>query len=409
MSKAIKIQLIERGAAQVVAIQDWLSAGCELEARELVKKGVVKLTASGDHILVEPKTLVGSFFSSRLTVDVKPKFEYLSGTLLTMLKEWRKYVHHKQDDKDGAFRQDATAWRTFEVLLTNFLREGLPWAYTSVIHDTSAPRGRILFQDTVTKLHSRGVAHRVFSRAQIREYVADIAPSLAAVCRKLEMIEPSTTEFIRRVRRLINSIGECNKIFSEVAASDKLKSLLNWEGRPALREIAYFGSELLGGKDEFRVSETIGSGVAEFVDMEKLWEHAIQMLIAMKLQPYIVEVVMHPLRGSITRLFNDGGPKLDPDIIVQREKKMLAIVDAKYSSASSPSADDVYQMTCYCTRLQAKVGLIAYVSDTDVSRVSRIGTLENGAPIFACYISLNAFNPSNAFMANVVSIVANAI
>jgi len=409
MSNTVKIQLKERGAAQVVAIQDWLSAECELDAKKLVKYGVLKITTSGDHILVEPKTLVGTYFSSKLIVEVKPKIEYISGALLTMLGQWRKYVPSRPEDKDGTSKQDVSAWRTFEILLTNFRREGLPWIYTSVIHDTSAPRGRILFQDTVTKLHSRGIAHRVISKTQVREYVADIAPSLSTVCRKLERIEPSTKELSRRVRTLINSIGEDDKILSEVEASERLSALLNFESRPALKEIAFFGSELLGGKDEYRVSETIGSGVAEFVDMEKLWEHAVQMLIEMKLQSSHISVIMHPLRGSTTRLFDDGGPKLDPDIIVQEKKKILAIIDAKYSSASSPSANDVYQMTCYCARLEAKVGLIAYVSNSDISRISKIGTLENGMPIFACYLSLDAFSSNNAFLADVISIITDAI
>jgi 5-methylcytosine-specific restriction endonuclease McrBC regulatory subunit McrC len=128
--------------------------------------------------------------------------------------------------------------------------------------------------------------------------------------------------------------------------------------------------------------------------MEKLWEHAIQMLLQRQIAKDDDVVALHPMRQSAIQLFHDGGPKLDPDIIIYRGGTPFSVVDAKYSLASSPSADDVYQLTCYVSRFQADNGLLAYVAEDNQTILQPIGTLESGARLFACFISLDAFSKS---------------
>lgn len=409
MSRAITIHLIERGSAHVVAMQDWFSADCERDARELVKLGVIKISISQNHVLIEPKTLIGSFISKGLKLYIASKIDGVSNFVISNIKNWRKFIDQENPGEKGSSLGEASSWRSFEILLKKLHNEGLPWEYNSATEETSTPRGRILFKDTITKLHSRGISHRVFSRKQVREYLFDLALCLDAVRRKLDIVDPVGREEKYCVQRLIDMISERENIISEVDAFIRLEPFLNIYGRPALGRIAYFGRKILEGKEEYRISERVGSGIAEFVDMEKLWEHAVHMLVQMSVSNSGLNAVMHPLRSSNTHLFNNGGPKLDPDIIVFDHCNTIAIVDAKYSLTSTPSASDVYQITSYCTRLKANMGLLAYVSDNGTSRISKIGCLDNGVPLFACFLSLDAFDAGDMFfesaLANVIAAV----
>jgi 5-methylcytosine-specific restriction endonuclease McrBC regulatory subunit McrC len=181
-----------------------------------------------------------------------------------------------------------------------------------------------------------------------------------------------------------------------------MDDLEGFENRPALARIIKFCREILGNIQPFRTSERFGTGVAEFIDMERLWEHAIQLLLQIRPTRANEVVAMHPLRGRKIQLFFDGGPNLDPDIIIFRDDDTFAVVDAKYSSANSPSADDIYQLTCYVSRLNTKIGILAYVAIGEHSGIQHIGTLENGASLYACFVSLDAFDNRGVFLDNIL-------
>ena len=101
------------------------------------------------------------------------------------------------------------------------------------------------------------------------------------------------------------------------------------------------------------------------------------------------EPILHGLRSSGISLFEDGGPRIDPDIIVQNAASITAVFDAKYKSldpGSSGTAADLYQLTSYVRRLSAKLGALVYFSDGPAT-VSVSGTTPEGAPILVISIS----------------------
>jgi hypothetical protein len=107
----------------------------------------------------------------------------------------------------------------------------------------------------------------------------------------------------------------------------------------------------------------VPGGDCRFSDTDRLWETAV--FEAMKttigrIARYSVE--FHPLRKGGTRLFVDGGPEIDPDIVVFASGRPVLVVDAKYSLSTGADAADVYQITCYTQRLGAAVGLLVYLS-----------------------------------------------
>lgn len=387
------IHLRERGSPQIISREDWVTSGCISDATELSRLGVVKITQSGSYLLIEPKTLVGIFDSPRLKLEVTAKSPTLSAELLKRIEGWRKKT--RQDDifEIGTASQIESVWKAFETLLSNLHREGLPWSYSRKTQTTSTPRGKILFRETMSRLISRGINHQVVSSSQTRNYYDNFAPALDAVRRRMMTMEAGTPPSIRsKVLRLISLAGDLSIPIPETQANEEFEELIHLEGHPALFSLCLFCMQILDGNEYYRISRKIGSGIAEFVDLEKLWESAVQMLLEQHRSCEDVQVRLHPLRRGGLTLFDDGGPEIDPDIVTYHGHRQHSVVDAKYSIATTPSADDVYQVSSYMSRLNCRIGILAYVSENNKTKVQKIGTLTNGGELFACYFGLDAFH-----------------
>lgn len=394
MQTKLCISLRERGTPQIVTFADWERSNSAIVANELARMGVVKVQNAGQFIVVEPKTLVGVFNSPQLRLEVCAKSPQLVNSLLPQLDGWRKFLNVQDSKIEGTNTGIEGIWNTFETLLTRVHQEGLPWEYVRVTKITSTPRGRVNFHETNSKIISKGINHKVAVSQQIRNYLQNFSPALDAVRRRLSSLE--FDDYLRRSRviRLIDLAGDFSVQLNNAEAKGVFNVLSELEGRPALVALCNFCNQILTGEDSIRISRRVGSGVAEFVDMEKLWESAVQLLFTNQHQLQDEQVVLHPLRGSRRTLFDDGGPAIDPDIIFYKGLKALAVIDAKYSIVSSPSAADVYQLASYVSRLKCNIGVLAYVADSYDTSITKIGTLDDGRVLFACYLSVNAFDPA---------------
>jgi len=390
----LHISLRERGSPQVISRVEWARSNCGADANELARIGVLKIQQSGEYLLLEPKTLVGVFDSPRLRLEVLAKSPDLVSGLLRRLDGWRKRLNVDDPGKRGKTPEGGTLWNTFDYLLSCVHQEGLPWKYTTVTLVTSAPRGRINFRETISKLTAKGVNHKVVASQQIRNHFAHFAPALDAVRRRISSLEAGDSSLRSRVVRLIDLSGDFLIPVDDLEAKDTFGLLSELEGRPALLALCAFCQQVLVDEDYIRISQRIGSGIAEFVDMEKLWESAVQMLFSHHHHSPDDKVVLHPLRGTGQTLFDDGGPEIDPDIVFYRGAKSVAVIDAKYSVATNPSAADVYQLSSYVSRMKCDIGVLAYVADGPDTTTKKIGTLDDGRGLFACYLSLRAFDPS---------------
>lgn len=152
----------------------------------------------------------------------------------------------------------------------------------------------------------------------------------------------------------------------------------------------------------FRVSQRIGWGVAEFVDLERLWEDATALLTAAHRPSATSTIVQHPLRAAPLTLMTDGGPALDPDTVVYEGSSPRVIVDAKYSITGSPIAGDIYQIAAYVGRLGASAGVLAYVSPQDRSTVAVVGTLADGAKVIFWSLAADAFHAKQGALSDLL-------
>ncbi len=409
MANKLHIVLRERGSPQVISRAQLGESNCIHDIADLARLNIVKIVQSSSYLLVEPKSLVGSYNSPRLRLDVAPKSPELASGLLMRLDNWRRRVDVEDPNKTGEAFQARNLWTTFEQLLSNLHREGLPWIYSRKTVISSTPRGRIDFRHTLNRVLSRGINHQVASSIQARNHFDGFAPSLDAVRRRIATIEVNAPSLRGRVGKLIELTGDSSRPFSVIDARKIFEELYQLEGHPALMAICSFCSQVLRGEDSIRISQPVGSGVAEFVDLERLWEEAVRMLLSHQSCCTRGTVRLHPIRGSGQTLFDDGGPEIDPDIVCYRGSLPILVVDAKYSVAASPSANDIYQLSSYVTRLGCESGALAYVAAGNSSVVRKIGTLDNGRKLFACYISLDAFDSNTDFFVDLFTSNATTV
>ncbi|MEB2327756.1 MAG: hypothetical protein OZ926_12975 [Pseudomonas sp.] len=402
MQGKLRVSLRERGSPQVISRADWARSNCGSDANELERIGVVKIQHSGEYILLTPKTLIGVLDSPHLRLEVLAKSPDLASGLLQRLDDWRKRLNVDVSSKRGNLAEGTSLWSTFDHLLSRVHHEGLPWKYATITLATSAPRGRIGFRETLSTLIAKGVNHKVVTSQQIRNYFVDFAPALEAVRRRISSLEAGDPILRSRVVKLIDLSGDFSIPVDDLEARITFRTLTELEGRPALLALSNFCHQVLAGEDYVRISQRIGRGIAEFVDMEKLWEIAVQMLFMQQHTSSDEMTILHPLRGSGRTLFDDGGPEIDPDIIFYRRTRPVAVIDAKYSVTSHPSAADVYQLSSYVSRMKCDIGILAYLADGPDTYITKIGTLDGGRGLFACYLSLDAFDASNRTLASLL-------
>lgn len=398
MLNKLSIKLTERGSPEVISKEQWIASGCGDDLERLATFGAIKLTQSGDHLIASPKALVGVFNSPRLKVQILSKKPELTHRIVEIVEGWKKKVKEINRVSLSDLSKENSLWKSFENLLLEVLREGLPWQYTRATKKTSGPSGKILFKETINKLMTRGINHQVFCEMQEREYSDSLVMGLQAVRRFADIIEPERSAVRSRVLRLISIFGESSSVVSEEKAIKVFKDMMLYEGRPSLYLLCEFCIKLLQNNSNYKLFSNVGSGMAEFVDLEKLWENAVQVALQSELSEEYADVVLHPLRTNVKYLFVDGGPKIDPDIMVFAEEGQLAVVDAKYKIEKHPLADDIYQLTSYMTCLNCRLGILVYVSSTDESKVKFIGTLEDGRKIFALFMALDIFESGKGLL-----------
>ncbi len=102
------------------------------------------------------------------------------------------------------------------------------------------------------------------------------------------------------------------------------------------------------------VSSNNDDSFAYFVDIAELWENYLLKVLQKGLPEYYI---YSPNEKGGVSLFADGSRSIRPDIIIEKDGKVVAILDAKYkwyekigrtaSDYSKVNRDDLYQMTTY--------------------------------------------------------------
>jgi hypothetical protein len=134
----------------------------------------------------------------------------------------------------------------------------------------------------------------------------------------------------------------------------------------------------------FSVESRASAG--RFYDVDLIWEYAVAGLLRPRAEALGWNVMTHPWRGTRTTLFDDGGPNVDPDILVNQNGAATLVVDAKNKIVSKPLSNDIYQVVCYARRASAARAAIVYLTDGE-SWTESMG--DDGVAITAIGVSMD--------------------
>jgi 5-methylcytosine-specific restriction endonuclease McrBC regulatory subunit McrC len=278
----------------------------------------------------------------------------------------------------------------FLIELVRVLDDGAPWRYSSEILATSYPRGRLDVRQTVGKLLSRGISHRVVARQTIKQQQREFAALVHGAFRTLIALGGTSRLTLNRIEALIHVLQPHEEGHADEPVFSAARLLADGDLTESGRTLVKLCLAILGyGDAEGARIIPVPAGFAAFHDLETLWEGAVAQLAQHAELLSISPVVeLHGLARANLRLFTDGGPLLDPDIILRSGEVIRGVIDAKYKfsePAGAPPAADVYQITAYVERTGASFGLLVYFGNSD--GLNYIGTTASGSPVIKATIS----------------------
>lgn len=379
----ITVDLVERGAPEVIPQADWLDSGLDGVCKALSDKSIIGISPRPPFVLLQPRNYVGSYRSAGIRVSIRAKQPDLHEELISYLTSLTaKSVAATGGSVAGTHEVSVDPATALYHALGAAVLEGVPFSYEALTAVTARPRGRILARPTLRHLASRGIKHRVVARSsnrQVDSRLVAVVESAASVARAAGTT-PQVSLGIQLYLRTLGASGIPHGTQYALKLADEL--IENYRSRPAtLAMLLVCQSILEGVQAVWSVDDTLPDAENQFVDTDHLWELAV--LKALKqASPSHLTVSFHPFASVDVKLFDADGPNIDPDICVMDGKTVLVVADAKNSLQYSFNAGDVYQVLAYTERLGARVGAIVYTSQNG-SWWKDLGESPGGARIVA--------------------------
>jgi hypothetical protein len=390
------IELQEWGPAEVIPASEIQNDALEAALAEVGKRGILRIRRVGQHCIIEPRQFVGALAVPGFSLRVSPRYPKLFSSLRPLMRMPERSVPGVATASGTSQAGYVHPAVVFTRALEGALERGLPSIYRRRELTLTRPRGRIMATATLRTLHSRGIRHAVRCAVSERYNDLELEGLLASTMRliSLDYAAPasaklSNARFAERLRLepLSASVSDAVELISSLTS--------RYSDWPEICRLLTSAEAVISGRREVWDSEiAIRNGDCRFADLNVFWERAILGAFRDAVKGVAgLETRLHPLAGTGIRLLRDGGPAIDPDIVVFQSSLPRIVVDAKYTDSSSAIADDVYQVQAYVDRLRAKVGVMAYVSEQG-DWFDTIGTTEHGAVLLAFGVSTETADAS---------------
>jgi hypothetical protein len=326
-----------------------------------------------------------------VTLTIRPKNEALHDAILSLALDFegRQSDHYSGKKSDGEGDDLASL---FVTALADCVEDGLPWHYVNEVEQTSQPRGKPEFAKSVSQFFSRGIMHKVVARRHERRQPS---PFLMVVWSAYRCL-PSAPGVIPSILQEAALLMECFDAPADLSVERAIEfanDLLSDGQAQSPAEIALLSACLALLDRDKRAGAALlplPSGLAKFVDLEKIWERAVASLVAASVEEAGSTTANHGLAAQKVKLFGVGGPSINPDVVVtSSEGRTELIADAKYKvladRESEGFASDVYQLTCYLERTESPLGMLVYVGMSD--GIVELGETRHGARVVTVRIS----------------------
>lgn len=392
---SLLIDLIERGQPQVVSSKDWQQYDLEPAIRALAALRIVRLIRSQAGVIVVPGNQVGEMRLPDAVLRIVPKSPRLMAAMESLaLRAQSRTARHFEHRSGHTGRPGADPAGAFVNALLTCIREGVPWKYETATETTSHPRGKFVVGATMRFLMNRGLQHRTVVQFPIRRQNVELVRVARAAYAYLPEMLRGEIGKLAQAETLIGALDHAQP-YASLGDAINAAGALDAESASLGRAGAELGARsldlllrqaALGGE-----VRNVPGGIARFTDLENLWERCVLLMV--ERTPILAisgsAASFHGLAGTLTKLFADGGPELDPDVIVSSPAGILAVIDAKYKrleQGTAVSAPDLYQLTCYVQRTDARLGMLVHFSE-ETARAAFVGTTDTGAGIVSLVVS----------------------
>ena len=355
--------LMQRGEPAVLSREqyesDWADALSVLDAQK-----VINVHAKTDYVLIYPNQYVGTARCGGRRLRIAAKYPELLAELRRNFRLQRT-VHLVGYNPAGESRETRDDVVRFLMAAANVIDKGIPFDYQKRRYEGASLSGALNISETIRKYASRGMHHRAVTDKSVK--TAD-ASTLNVVWRVAELLDDERAlapEEAARLDVLLTAIGHNTQELSRAEALAQAEALFSrFEDRAEMRELAIACVNLLAPSQSQADVEAVTDSVSYvFTDVDALWERAVHQALQTVVARYGWHARLHPLRGVTSRLFDDGGPDIDPDVLVyDGSAKVVMVVDAKDFAQTAAEPSGVYQVVAYTRSLMSGDGVLIYLS-----------------------------------------------
>lgn len=369
------LRLTEYGGSFLLDRRDSHTLQFEPALTALEDGGIVRITRSSTAYSITPLRFVGEITTGRRRIIIDPRYPKFYRDVLAFLTQYRfRSVSEAADTLDIREERLADPAEYFVKCLSAAVSFGLPITFKRQSQLTMFPCGSINMSKTAAHWASSRQRHSVIAAADQKltdETLATVFNAASTVAQSYPTlpIKAQRTVALCRV-----SLGTPDDIGPSLALQRAKALLFSRNLPPVLTEAVKAAASLLSGDMTLNpILDYHGDTAARFLRVDHLWELVVHETCKTLLEP-TTKVSFHPFGHSKLPLFRDGGPNLDPDMVVGSVETPLGVIDAKYSLVSEAAASDVYQLLAYMDRLAARWGVLVYLMDANGSHCRKIGT-----------------------------------
>jgi hypothetical protein len=249
--------------------------------------------------------------------------------------------------------------------LANVIHAGFPFEYAHRLIRTSILSGSLDIGRTIREFDSIGIRHRAVVRQTRRKPNQSLMAIIHAALGVLADEGLLASEEAAIVDTLTDALPALTDVVTRQEALGLIEHLEAEErDRVDIRMLCESARAILArGTSQEDIEYASNEVSFTFTDSDALWERAVHACLRESALQIGWNTQLHPKRNMKSPLYLDGGPNIDPDVIVYGDDgQPRSVVDAKDYATSGPDAGGVYQVDSYARHLRVRNAALFYLA-----------------------------------------------
>ncbi len=358
-----ELTLRQHGEPTVLTREDYEGRWIEY-LTVLERHKILGVQPNGPHILIHPNQYVGIGRCPVGRIRIEPRFP----DLLVELKHLFPRQHRGVLLPGYAPAANRVAGSDTPAIFIDQLNEvlyiGLPFDYQHQTSRSSVLSGSLDIGRTIKEFDSLGIHHRAVVRQKKRITNTALVAIIYTVLDLLADEQLLSAEEAAHADFLSGGLpprSDHNTPREAIGLIELQEE--NEGGRTDVIRLCEIAKNILIDATSLEDFEyTADKVMFRFTDTDALWERAVQVCLGQAAAHVAWDSHLHPMRGISTPLYPDGGPNIDPDVVVYGDGSARIIVDAKDYATHAPDAGGVYQISSYARHLGVTHAALVYLA-----------------------------------------------